>query len=131
MPIGHEVQYPRTAPTDCAMELFGYIRAGTVAENKAAAALCFWIVLGFILSMLFGNPDGPVFGSTPEESDELAAFNAAVGKINEAVASEQYGTEFTEPAEGTYGARDWKKLFDFFVKNVLPIILPLILKDSD
>jgi len=122
----YEVAYPRAAPIQAAQDLFQIFRAGEIQSRKSEAGIMAYNIQGFGQAMLLGNPDGPLFGATSEEQDQLEVFGAALDKINQEAADANPELEMGY-ASSPMGKVDWKAALQFFIK----FILPLLLKDSE
>lgn len=121
--MAHHVAYPTSFPAECIADLINIGRGGLdeIKNRRAEVGLHFWNVQGFAQSMLLGNPDN--VGDCPCATTDDEDMAVAVQDLC-VVYSSAAGIAY-QPA--TFGARiNWAQLIAF-LKEILPIILPLIL----
>jgi hypothetical protein len=123
----HELTYPENLPIECirsAIEIFRGGQARIIAERKTLG-LDVLNVQAYGMKIFIGAPDEPsTVPSFGAESEEAATIE--LRQLCEA-ASATGGGQFSSE---NFGARDWKQLLRWFIDNVLPIILPLILEQQ-
>lgn len=117
------VAYPSSFPAECVADLISIGRGGLdeIRNRRAEVGLHAWNVLGFAQAMALGNPDN--VGDCPCDETEDQALADQVNELCILYAAAA-GVAY-QPA--TFGARvNWAQLIAF-LKEILPIILPLIL----
>lgn len=53
----YEVSFPTKVPTQAALDLYGFVKAGTLKENFPKANAAFYNVQGYVQGVIAGNPD--------------------------------------------------------------------------
>lgn len=123
MAHGHEVSYPLSFPGECitsAVSIFRGGRAAIVSERQTLG-LDVFNIQGYGQRFILGVPEGPHSAVPPseEQTEQLrelcATSSAALGQFQ----GEDFGAR-----------RDWKAILDWFLKNILPLLLPLILEET-
>jgi hypothetical protein len=112
------VAYPAQFPARCVADLIQIARGGLdeLRARKAEVGLHAWNIQGFAQSVLLGNPE-PIHGMS---SDDEANLLEQLNELNLCVSG-------AFPSHSYAAAIDWRAALKFFVENVLPILLPLIL----
>lgn len=116
----HEVEYPQQFPVACITSAISIFRGGRAAivSERQTLGLDVWGVQGYAQRVFIGVPEGPhTFGEDPQAQPLLAELCATSGQ-----ALGQFGENF--------GARDWKALLKWFMENIAPLLLPLILEEQ-
>lgn len=118
------VSYPAAFPVECIRDLIQIVRGGTdeILARKAEVGLHVWNIQGFAQAMLLGTGEGPFMAMAANDEADLAE---QCNELASAVASVK-GEGFAAEPVGIGGRIDWAKLIAI-VKELLPIILPLIL----
>lgn len=121
--MAHHTSYPASFPVECVSDLISIVRGGMdeVLARRSEVALHSWNVAGFALSVTLGNPDGPFHAASSDDEANMAeSLNTLNAACCECCAMTTYSA-----------AIDWKAALKFFIEVVLPILLPLILKDNE
>lgn len=116
------VLYPSSFPTDCVSALIQIARGGKdeLIARRAEVGAHVWNIQGFAQSVFLGNPDAPFAASSGETGD----IGERVNELNAACMAASGDTSFAA------AKLDWRAALKFFLENVLPYLLPLILKDE-
>lgn len=124
----HEVTYPENLPIECirsAIDIFRGGQARIIAERKTLG-LDVLNVQAYAMKIFIGAPDEPSatpnFGAVNEDQ-----FTSELRELCEAASTATGGGQFSTE---NFGARDWKALLKWFLENVAPLLLPLILENQ-
>lgn len=122
MAHGHEVSYPVNFPNECITSAISIFRNGRVAivSERQTLGLDVFNIQGYGQRFIIGVPEGP--------HSEAAVESEATEQLRElcVCASSALGQFQSED----FGARDWKALLTWFLENILPLLLPLILDQT-
>ena len=110
MSVQLEVCYPKNAPIDAIRYIVGAVATGTLASDRKAVLEAAWNVQGYAQAQLVG------------ESHLIGASNGVQMTQNEFIAACE---SIIQNNSGVVGATavDWKKLLQFLLLKVLPLVL--------
>src|SRR5688572_8653978 len=120
----HEASYPASFPSECITSAVSIFRGGraSIVSERQTLGLDIFNVQGYAQRVFIGVPDEP---------------HANFGAVNEAEAGEQVQElcATSSAAVGLHGAEqfgavDWRAALKWFLANIVPLILPLILEDQ-
>lgn len=123
----HEVEYPNQFPSTCIASAISIIRGGasSITSQRQVLGLDAYNIGGYAARVFLGMPEGPHAAVAPPADEELAT--AQCRDLCEAVASAQGGGNFSSE---NFVARDWRLLLRWFLENIAPLLLPLILEEQ-
>lgn len=107
--------------TEGLLDAIQILRAGEVVERKAEFGLDATAVISFGVSVTLGNPNVFTAGDIDEE-----AFTANISTLGNLV-QEKQGATF---AAQNFEKRDWKEALKWFMENIAPLLIPLIMSEQ-